>query len=540
VVPTLAVLRDPVKTGRLRAASEDTMAAPRLDPITTEILWTRLIAIVDEAAATMERTAFSTLVRESNDYAVVLTDSAGRSLAQNTKSIPSFIATLPITVQHFLRRYPLKSLRPGDVLLTNDPWLATGHLPDITVAMPIFVRGRPVAIAAACSHMPDMGGRVRTIGIRENYEEGLRIPPLFLMRRGVPDETVVEMIRANNRVPEQTLGDVWALVASCRMMARRIDGLVAELPVDFALLGREIQRRSEAAMRAAIRAVPDGTYRSVIRNDGFDGEPISIACAVTVAGDRLSVDYTGSTPQLPRGVNVPPNYTFALSAYGAKCVLCPDVPNNEGSFRTVSVSAPEGSILHPRYPAACGARHAVGHLLAPAVMLALAEAVPEQVRAAPGSPGSAFTMSGEHRGRRYALHTFVAPGLGGSAHSRGQSALHFPTNISNTPVEVMEHGAPVRFTRRAIRHGSGGRGRHAGGDGLTFEFEVLADQPGVATFILNRRHEAPPGLFGGEPGALGRCEVNGRAVDPADHHVLRHGDRVLMETAGGGGYGVPG
>ncbi|MCC7426541.1 MAG: hydantoinase B/oxoprolinase family protein [Alphaproteobacteria bacterium] len=515
------------------------MAVMRLDPITTEILWTRLIAIVDEAAATMERTAFSTLVRESNDYAVVLTDIEGRSLAQNTKSIPSFIATLPITVQHFLRRFPLKTLREGDVLCTNDPWLATGHLPDITVAMPIFVKGKPVAIAAACSHMPDIGGRVRNIGIRENYEEGLRIPPLYLMRRGKVDEAIVAMIRANNRVPDETMGDVWALVASCRMMARRIDGLLKDTPVEFAALGREIQRRSEAAMRSAIRAVPNGTYRATIRNDGFDGEPITIACAVTVKDDSLVVDYTGSTMQLPKGVNVPPNYTFALSAYGVKCVLSPSVPNNEGSFRTVKVHAPEGSILNPRFPAACGARHAVGHLLAPAVMLALAEAVPNQVRAAPGSPGSAFTLSGEHKGRRYAILTFVAPGLGGSAHSHGHSAVHYPTNLSNTPIEVMEYLAPLRFHERSIRRGSGGAGRHRGGDGMTFSFDVLADQPGMATFILNRRHEAPPGLFGGEPGKLGRCEVNGAAVDPALHHVLKAGDHVLMETAGGGGYGKP-
>ncbi|MBI4182486.1 MAG: hydantoinase B/oxoprolinase family protein [Proteobacteria bacterium] len=493
--------------------------------------------MIDEAAATLWRTSFSTLVRESNDYAVVLTDVAGHSLAQSTASIPPFIGTLPRTVQHFVRLFPPESLRPGDVLTTNDPWLATGHIHDINVCMPIFRRGRPVAMVAACSHVPDIGGRLRGAGIREIFEEGLQIPPLYLMREGRPDPAVVAFIEKNVRVPEQTMGDVWAQVSACRMMERSLGRLLDETDLDIAAFGREVRARSEAAMRAAIRAIPNGVYRARWEID-VTGEPLALAAKVTVRDQDIAVDFTGSAPQVPRSVNVTPSYTFAYTAFGLKCLLSPDIPNNDGSFRPITAWAPEGSILNPRYPAAGGARNAVGQCLPGLVMDALSGVIPDRVTAG-GSLSCSFSMSGEHAGRRYAVVNFINGGQGAAAHRDGIPILSWPGNVGNTPIEVMETMAPIRVLRRARVKGSGGRGRHRGGDSALMEFEVVAETPAVLSFVFSRLLVAPPALQGGEPGGLARLAINGRRVASGEHHVVGKGDRVSMLTASGAGFGRP-
>lgn len=511
----------------------DRARARVFDPVELEILWKRLISIVDEASATFVRTSFSTLVRDANDFAVVITDAQGRSLAQSTMSIPAFIGSLPATVRHFLNKFPAATLRPGDVMITNDPWMGTGHIHDVNTAMPLFHKGRLVAFAAAVSHLPDIGGRLRNSGIREIYEEGLQIPRLKLMHAGRPDPAVVDFISQNIRVPEQGMGDIWAQVAACRMMEERLQPLLANLKLDD--LGAEIRKRSEAAMRKAIRALPDGVYTSQVEHDGFE-QRIFIACSITVKGDRLSIDYTGSSPQLPRAVNVVPIYTFAYSAFPIKALLCPEIPNNEGSFAPLSTWAPEGTILNPKYPAASGGRGMIGHMLPPAIFTALAGVLPDRVWA-PGSANSSVTMSGEFRGQRFAVINFLNAGQGATASRDGYSVLSFPSNLGNTPIEVMETLAPIRVLSRSIRRGTGGSGAHRGGDGLRFEFEVVSASPVVTSFIMTRLKSSPPGLAGGSAGALGRLELNGRSIDPSDHFVLQPGDHVLMETAGGGGYG---
>jgi N-methylhydantoinase B len=507
-----------------------------LDPVTLEILWTRLISAVDEASAAFVRTSFSTLVREANDYAVVLTDAEGRSLAQSSMSIPSFIGTLPATVKHFLKRFPPEQLAQGDVLITNDPWMGTGHIHDITVGMPIFRNGRIVAFAAVTSHMPDIGGRLRNSGIREIFEEGLQIPMLKLVHAGKPDEAVVQFIRQNVRVPEQTMGDVWGEVAACRMLETRLNDLLDESSVDLDALGHEIRTRSEDAMRAAIRALPDGDYRYRLEHDGFE-ERIVIQNRVEIRGDRIHIDYAGSSPQLPRSVNVVPIYTFAYTAFGVKALLSPDIPNNEGSFVPISTSAPEGTILNPSYPAASGARGMIGHLLPVAFMAALADILPDRVMA-PGSANSSFTIAGEDAGRRYAAVNFMNAGQGATAARDGLSTVSFPSNLGNTPIEVMELQAPVRVLYRRTRKGSGGEGAHRGGNGLDFSFEFCGTSPAVVSFMMTRIKSPPPGLAGGEPGQIGKLELNGNPVDPAQHWLLQPGDRVVMQSAGGGGFGV--
>lgn len=506
------------------------------DPIELEILWKRLISVVDEASAAFVRTCFSTLVRDGNDFAIVLTDVRGRSLAQSTMSLPGFIGCLPATVRHFIERYPVETMKPGDVFITNDPWKGSGHVHDVTTATPIFHKGKVVAFAAVVSHLPDIGGKLRSNSSREIYEEGLQIPIMKLLDDGKPNEILIEMIQQNIRVPEQGLGDIWAQVSGCRTMGERLQGLLDIVDIDG--LGAEVRRRSEAAMREAIRQIPDGVYRSSVQHDGF-GEPIVINCELTVKGDEIAVDYAGTSPQLPQALNVVPIYTFAYTVYGLKALLCPDIPNNEGSFLPISTKAPLGSLLNPTYPAASGGRSQIGHLLPAAVFKALADVLPNKVWAS-GSPNSSLTMSGEYRSKRFAVVNFLNAGQGATAYRDGFSALSFPANLGNTPVEMMETLAPIRVLRREIRRGSGGAGKHVGGCGISFEFDVLPDASEVVTSFLMTQLKAPTaGLLGGGAGKPGQLVLNGERIDPTTPKVLKAHDHVLMETAGGGGYGRP-
>jgi N-methylhydantoinase B len=513
-----------------------------LDPVTIEILWTRLISAVDEAAATFVRTSFSTLVREANDYAVVLTDRHGRNVAQSSQSIPSFISTMPVTIRHFIEEFGIESMREGDAFITNDPWIGTGHLNDASLAAPIFRNGEVIGFAGVVSHLPDVGGRLRNAANRELFEEGLQIPPMRFLDAGEPDPVLVKLIRANVRVPEETMGDIWAQVSCCKRLAERLNVLVEETGIDFDAFSGGIIGRTEKAMREAIAAVPDGVYRYVVENDGPAEMPdgvIRVACAVTVAGDRISVDYAGSSDQVSLAINTVANYTFAYSAYALKALLAPWVPNNEGSFAAMSVTAPEGSILNPSRPAPCGARGMIGHLLPPAIFGALAEALPGQVQAAPGSPSNNVQLASLKGNVRYAVNAFIGAGQGASAAQAGVSAISFPSNLSNTPVEVLESQAPIEVKVRGVRRGSGGRGARNGGDGIRFEFEMYGDNPAIASFMVNRVRRPAPGLLGGEAGAPATFEINNKASEPSGQYVLRKGDTVLIETGGGGGFGKP-
>lgn len=512
------------------------MARTKFDPVNLEILWGRLVSMVDEASATFVRTSFSTLVREANDFAVMLTDAQGRSLAQCTISIPSFIGTLPATVKRFLELYPAKTLRPGDVLIVNDPWMGTGHLDDVCTVMPIFHKKKLVAFAASTSHLPSIGGRIRNAGIPSIYEEGLQIPPLKLMRAGKPDPAVVAFIQRNIRVPEQGLGDIWGQVAAAKMLEGRLTALLDETKVDLADLSREIMTRSEKAMRAAIRAIPDGDYRYVIEHDGFVDARIVIDCKIKIKGDALAIDYTGSSPQLMKATNVVPVYTFAYSAFAVKSLLSPEIPNNEGSFLPMSTYAPPGSIFNPRYPAATGARGMIGHMLVPAIMGALAPVLPNRVWAE-GSANSSFNMAGEHQGRKFAQVSFLNAGQGATSNRDGYSTLSFPSNLGNNPIEVMEALSPLLIEYRKVRRGTGGEGKHRGGDGVAIAFEYQGDSPALCSFIMTRMRVPPKGLMGGGDGKAGKLTLDGKEISHAEHWYLHKGSRVVMETAGGGGFG---
>jgi N-methylhydantoinase B len=512
----------------------------RLDAVTLEVLWTRIISIVDEAAKAIVRTSFSTLSNEANDFACVLTDARGYALAQNSGSIPSFIGTLPATVRHFLREMGADAMRPGDVLVTNNAWMGTGHMSDVSLVKPIFLHGRLVAFSATTSHMPDIGGRIRAIEAREIFEEGLHIPLTKLVDAGRVDATLVGLIRANVRTPDQTIGDIWAQVSANELMERRVTALLIEAELDsLAEVGDEIFGRSERAMRAAIRAVPDGTYRYAFRTDGTEA-PFDFKIALTVAGDEIVADYTGSSPQQPRAINCVLAYTYAMTAYAVRCALLPGLPNNEGMYRPVAVRAPEGCLLNPRFPAAVVSRAVTGHYVPLLVLGALHRVIPERVMAGVGSPLWAVTQSGTRDdGRPYTAVLFFNGGMGATPVKDGEHVLSWPSNISSTPVEVAEQNSPVFFHYKRMRPDSGGAGRFRGGLGQDILIESRSERPVVASFMAERTKLPAPGLAGGEPGGLGDVRINGRRIDNRKQHVLSRGDRVLVRTPGGGGYGPP-
>ncbi len=510
------------------------------DPITLEVLWRRLIGIVDEAAATLIRTSFSTLVRESNDFSCVLTDDRGESLAQSSASIPSFIGTLPITVRHFLREFPPEALEPGDILVTNDIWYGTGHLPDVNIAKPIFHRGRFVGFSASTAHLPDIGGKIRSPDPREVFEEGLQIPMMKLYRRGAVDETLVRLIRSNVRVPDLVMGDINAQIAANDLAERRLGELLEEYGLEgLRGLTEEIQGRSERAMREALRGIPDGEYFSEIETDGL-AEPVRLRTRIAKEGGDLLIDYEGSSLQVDAAINVAYNYTYAYSVYPVKCALCPEVPNNEGCFRPIEVRAPEGSILNSRRPAAGGGRMLVGHYLTAAVFEALAPILPDRVAAASGSPMWCVNYSGpDKNGVRTAGLFFHNGGTGGTSRGAGRSCLSFPSNVSHTPVEVLERISPFTFLEKTIVDGSGGGGARPGGCGQ--RVRMRNDSPGSVTvsFMAERTKVPAPGLFGGGPGACGQVLINGAPVDPKKTTTLSPGDLLTLITPGGGGWGRP-
>ena len=513
----------------------------RFDAVELELLWRRLISLVDEAAAALVRTSFSTLVRESYDFSCIVTDETGQSLVQATESIPSFIGTLPETVKHFLRFFPPETLSPGDVLITNDIWLGTGHLPDITVAKPIFRHGKLVAFSASTAHAPDIGGKIRSPEPREVFEEGLQIPPLKLMRAGEADETLVAILRKNVRTPEQTMGDLWAQVVALDLMEERLHILMEQAGLDdLAALAAEIHARCEVAMRSAIAALPDGTYSSELQTDGLMDKPVTLKLSLTIEGDRIIADYTGTDAQVDRAINCALCYTYAMTMYGIKVCTSPNLPNNEGAWRSISIIAPEGCIVNPVFPASGGSRMLIGHYLPMLVFGCLGQIVPERVMAACGSPMWGMNQSGVNaQGKPYANMFFYNGGMGANMRGDGISCLSWPSNVSSTAIEITEHIAPLRVHYKRLRPDSGGPGRHRGGLGQETALESRSETPIAVSFLAERTIFPAFGIEGGKAGAPGVLRINGDKVDPKKQYVLSRGDTVILATPGGGGHGDP-
>lgn len=514
------------------------------DPIFLEISWRRLISFVDEAAAALARTAFSAIIRESQDYACVLFDETGKSVAQSITSVPSFIGTLPNTIRHVLAHYGSDGWNPGDVAITNDPWIGSGHLQDISMIAPIFRSGRLVAFAGVVAHPPDMGGKW-SVDCQEIYEEGLQIPICKLMKAGEPNEDVFCFIKQNVRVSDQVLGDIHAMMASCTVAGRCLVEFMDEVGMEsIGELASAIHRHSETGMRQRIESIPDGDYRYAFEIDGY-GEPLKIACELRVRGSDITVDYTGSSKQINRGINCPLVYTNAYTVYPLKCALHPEAANNEGLLRPFKVVAPPGSLLNPQFPAAVGARHLTGHLLPSAVFGALAQALPpdglaDKVLADSASPRPHVVVSGKNdAGLPFSIALFLMGGMGARPNKDGIPCIAFPSTTRNVPIEIVESSAPVVIEKKTFRVNSGGAGTLKGGEGQEVEIRILA-KDGVNLSVFTDRAIFPPrGLNGGEPGATAQVLLNGKPIKPKGTARAEYGDVLTVLTPGGGGFGPP-
>jgi N-methylhydantoinase B len=512
--------------------------------VALQVVWTRLIAIADEAAATLRRTSFSPIVRESNDFACVIFDASGNAIAENTIGIPSFNMTLSRTLAHFLSIRPGQEWRPGDIGICNDPWLTSGHLPDITILAPVFADDRLAAWTGSIAHMADIGGTLWSADTREVFEEGIRIPPLLYFQEGRVNQDLQAMIRANVRLPDQVLGDIAAQIAAGETAARGLRDLMERESIhDLAPISREICARTERSMRAAIAAMPDGRYRSELDLDGTGEEPVHIAVTVEKRGEELFIDYAGTSPEVGRALNTVMNYTEAYSCYPVKCALDPATPRNEGSYRMIHVTAPEGSILNPRFPAPVHARQLVGHCLAAAIYEALAPVLGERIVAESGSaPTLRVLVSGyvEER-RRYTAILFINGGMGARACRDGLSATCFPSNVVCGSMEIIEALSPLRIWRKELACDSGGPGRFRGGLGQDVEIELTGDRGAMLSLLVERVRHPARGVLGGAPGATSRVVWNGRDVGfpLKGKSPIAASDRLRVRYPGGGGFGDP-
>jgi len=515
-----------------------------IDAITLEVMWNRLIAVVNEQAAALMRTSFTTIVRESGDLSAGVFDRRGNMIAQAVTGTPGHINAMATCIHHFLAVYPAETLAPGDVLITNDPQKTSGHLHDFTVITPIFrsaTQPTLVGFFGNTCHVLDIGGRGLGTDARSVYEEGLFVPITKLYDRGVENSELVKLLAANVRTPEPVLGDIHAQVAGNDVGGRRLLEFMDEFALDaLEPLADAIIERSERAMRAAIADLPDGAWSNVVYSDGYE-DPVRLEVTLTKRGDELWVDWSGSSPESSRGINVVLNYTHAYTTYALKCALAPEVPNNEGSFRPVHVSAPAGSILNAQHPAPVGARHIIGHFLPGAIFGALAQIIPERVMAEGAANIWNIQLTGKDAdGDLWTYVWFSTGGTGARPTSDGISAAAFPSGISGVPSEVIESLAPVVIHRRELRADSGGAGEFRGGLGQTLEFSVRTGRPFTFSPLFDRIQFAAQGADCGGPGASARITLStGEELSRKGARELAADTRVTLELPGGGGYGDP-
>jgi len=519
------------------------LRARRADPITRQILWNRLIAVTEEQATTMVRAAFSPPVREGGDLSAGVFDLQGRMLAQAVTGTPGHVNTMMLAVPHFIEAFPVETMRPGDAFITNDPWIASGHLHDVTVLTPTFHRRRLVGLFAATVHIVDVGGRGMGTDAREVYEEGVLIPPMALARGGRLNEDLLTLLRANSREPLQLEGDLLAILAAGEEGARRLAETLEEFgETDLAAIGDHIIDTSRAATEHAIARLTPGTYNYTGLTDGYEA-PVQLVARMTVGSHRVLIDFAGSSPQSRYGINVVLNYTRAYTSYGIKCMVAPDVPNNSGSLAPFQVTAPEGSILNPRRPAAVAARHIIGHALPDVAIGCLAQAMPGQGTAESGMMWNPYIRG--PRGfdgseRSWEMFYFQSGGMGARADKDGLDATAFPAGIKNIPVEASEVAAPVVFWRKELRPDSGGPGRFRGGLGQLVEIAGLDGQPLRIQAMFDRVENPARGRHGGVAGAPGILRLrSGPSLRAKGQQDVPEGDRLLLELPGGGGWGDP-
>jgi len=520
------------------------MPAP-LDDIRLQIMWNRLIAVVEEQATTLLRTAFSPIVRECGDLSAGVFDTSGRMLAQAVTGTPGHVNSMAAAVGHFLHHFPIAEMADGDVFITNAPWMGTGHLNDFVLCTPCFHRGRLVAFFACTSHLTDIGGLGTGPDGTDVHMEGLYIPMLKLASKGRMDPTVLAFVRANTRQPVESEGDVYSLAACNDVGCERLRAMLDEFDQgDLDAVGRFILKRSGDAVRRAIAELPRGTWRAAMTIDG-DEHPIELRAALTVEEGRIAVDFAGTSPQQRRGINVPMTYTAAYTSFGLACAVAPEVPNNAGSLGCYRVTAPAGTVLNAPYPAAVNARHIIGQMLPDVVFGCLHQIVPERVPAEGASCLWNLTMRGPsdraaNDARLFTITAVTNGGTGARPGKDGLSATAYPSGVRGTPVEINESVAPLLFRRKELRADSGGAGRRRGGLGQVIEIEsaIGADFELLAAF--DRVRFPARGRAGGQAGEPGRVALgDGSVMAGKGTQTVRAGERMVIHTPGGGGFGPP-
>lgn len=513
--------------------------AAAFDAVSLGIMWDRLVSLTDEIVTTLVRSSFSTIVYESYDLTCAVLDAETHTIAQGTFGIPAFIGSAPVTARHFLKRFPPETLKPGDIIVTNDPWLGTGHLFDITMMRPVFRKGKIVAYTVSITHLPDIGGSGFGSSATEIYHEGLRLPPLKLYEAGKLNELVLDIVRNNVRVPEQTVGDIMANVACNEVGGREIVAFMDEYGLeDLTALSKAIRGQAETQMRAKIREFKDGTYRNKIRVEGFAG-PVDLAVKITVKGDSVEADFDGTSGCVRAGVNVPFCYTNAMVLHAIKTLTLPSIPNNQGSAAPITTKAPPGCILNALPPFPTGGRHAMGHFVTPLIYGALAKAAPDRVQADSGMM-NLITFQGTRQDKRpFTALYFAAGGYGALKDLDGWSTLPHPSNMAVVPVEVWETLTHTSVVSKRLRPDSGGPGQWRGGLGQTVE--LRNDSGHLLTLLgMGNRTEFPArGVFGGGEGALRRHAVDGKPVHAKGRVEVQPGGRMTVVEAGGAGYGSP-
>ena len=524
-------------------SSNMTDTSPKVGLIDLQIMWNRLISVVEEQAQTLLRTAFSPIVREAGDLSAGVFDRHGRMLAQAVTGTPGHVNSMAESVKYFIEHFGLENMKPGDAYITNDPWMGTGHLNDFVITTPCFHKGKLVGMFSCTSHLMDIGGIGFGPDATDVFMEGLYIPFLKLLDEGKVNETLMAMIRANTRLPVDTIGDVYSLAACNDVGCLRLVEMMEEFELDdLDSLATHIIDRSREAVLAEIAKLPKGTWSNTMVTDGYD-EPITLSATTTISDTGIHVDYTGTSPAAKRGINVAMSYTLAYTAFGLGCIVSSKVPNNAGSLEPLTVSAPPGCILNAQKPAPVLIRHVIGQMLPDVVFGCLRQAIPDRVPA----EGAAclwnlnvrgFVETGEGGNYGFMMTVTSNGGTGARPHSDGLSATAYPSGVKGTPVEIAEQITPLLFWKKELRQDSGGAGKTRGGLGQVIEIESNIGQPFDLLAGFDRIDYPARGRDGGENGANGVVAFkSGKVLKGKGFVLIPPNERLVIMTPGGGGMG---
>ena len=511
--------------------------------IQNQVMWNRLLSVVEEQGQTLVRTAFSPIVRECGDISAGVFDLEGRMMAQAVTGTPGHVNSMAESVKHFINHFPLNTMFEGDIFITNDPWMGTGHLNDFVLTTPCFKDNKIVGLFSCTSHLTDIGGLGVGPDATDIHMEGLYIPMLKLADKGVMNKTLLKLIGQNTRQPVETEGDVYSLAACNDIGCKRLVEMMKEFKIDnLKKLSDFIYDKSLSAVENEIKKIPNGVYKNSMMIDGFEKD-IKLEAKLKVSDNFISVDYTGTSDKSKFGINVPLSYTKAYTCFGLSCLVSAEIPNNAGSLKPFEIDAPIGSILNAPYPAAVCARHIIGQMLPDVVFGCLEKAIPEKVPAEGASCLWNITFRGKtdrgpNKNSLFAVTAVVNGGTGARPNKDGLSATAYPSGVRGTPVEINEAVAPLLFLKKEYNPGSGGKGKFNGGLGQVIEIKSAIDEDMDLLASFDRIKFPARGRSHGENGNAGQVSIkNKRKLNGKGTQVIKAGEILQIFTPGGGGLG---